>query len=124
MTKAIAVGITVTDDTGHEYRYGGEDEDRGGMTSISFDMRFGGLPTIKCSAGGVAPIGQVTTLDKKDPRIVWANDKAGRPGTWTGTWRAQAECDEFPHWHKTKTEALERAARRLAIADWHNTKES
>jgi len=124
MTKAIAVGTTVTDDTGREYRYGGGNEERASMFSISFDMRHGGLPTIKCGAGGVAPIGQVTTLDKKDPRIVWANDKAGRPGTWTGTWRAQAECDEFPHWHKTKTEALERAARRLAIADWHNTKES
>jgi hypothetical protein len=117
-TKTIPTGTTVMDDYGTNYVYGG-DAEHAGFQTVEFGIGRGGLPTLHCDPRTIAPAEAMPAdLDKKDARIVVANDKAGRPGSWVGPWRAEVPGDKGPRWSRTKGEAVERAARRLAIRDW------
>jgi hypothetical protein len=118
-TKTIKPETTITDQRGDEYTYGGlQDGGLPGGCTISFGVAAGGLPVIRCEPEKVIPSAELPKLDKKDPRIEVANDKAGRPTSWGGNWRAQVPGDLSPYWHKTKTEAVTHAALRLAIRAW------
>jgi hypothetical protein len=122
-TRSIETGTLVIDQHGDTLRYGGTGEDAGQdpfMSRVVYDSRHS-HPTIKCNPHMVAPadaVPELKDLDRKDPRITVANDKAGRPNTWSGSWRSQIPGDLNPRWFRTKGEATAEAARRLAIAGW------
>ena len=125
MTHTIEKGTIITDSRGSQFIYGGQPEERdAGQVTVQFGIGSGQMPTMICNPSNVIPSEKLPTIDTKDRRIIVANDKNGRPTSWGGNWRAQAPCDIFPHWHKTKTEALDHAARRIAIYDWHNAVET
>jgi hypothetical protein len=116
----IEVGDVVSDAHGDTFRYGGPSE-AGTSRTVSYDMRHGGSPTILCDPETLVPLGilpELADLNRKDPRITVANDKAGSPGSWVGSWRAEIPGDTHPRWSKTKGAATAEAARRLLIADW------
>lgn len=114
-TEVITTGQSGT------FMWGGPDEDRGaGWSSISFSLR--GLPNvITCDFDMVAPAD--TVIDTKDPRITIEKLPKKRDYQDAGPWLPRVDHPALagmrPTAKKTKREAVEYAARRLAIADFH-----
>lgn len=130
MTRTIEIGTLVTDSAGGEYIYGGEYEHGDNGSRISIDLRNGGRSTIHTAAWYVAPV-EAITPDPKDPRITARKvpreeREAIGQSKYGGPWYAFPEgltyADDITPLAiegQTKTKAVEKAARRLAIADWH-----
>lgn len=116
MSKSIEIGETVTDSHGSENTYGGESDHGPNRTTVKYDMR-NGTSTIYTSAANVIPTSELAELNTKDPRITATNDKANKPRTANGPW--YIETPGHADWAKTKSAGITEAARRLAIADWH-----
>ena len=128
--KTIELGTLVTTADGREHAYGGP-HDIEGWESVSHDLRTG-QSTIKCAAYMVAPVGTVTP-DPKDSRIearkIAREDReAIGASKHDGPWFAFPAGLTFGNGVTplrlsagTKTRAVEKAARRLAIADWHES---
>ena len=117
MAKEIAVGTVVTDNTGNEYPYGGENDHGPGWTSYHMSL-LERKTVIKCDASEVMPAADVPDLNLKDSRVTVTNRKADKPRSAAGPWFM--EIPGYSTWTKTKGEGLKFAAMRLAIADWHN----
>ena len=121
--STIELGMTVVDSKGTQYAYAGEHKNGRTGQSVSYRVGGGELPAITTDARYLMPasaVDQARLLDlRKDDRVSVVNDKAGRPGTWAGPWRALTPGDTQPTWHTTKRDALSVAAGRLAIAEWH-----
>lgn len=121
MSKEIAVGTTVTDYSGGQYRYGGPSEHGAGWNTIEMNL-LARVATIKCDADSVIPSEFVTEPDVKDSRITALNDKVNKPRSANGPWKITTELAAGPRtdWAKTKRDGLKNAAMRLQIEDWHN----
>lgn len=100
------------------YRWSGEGT--AGISTVTYSLRFGGVPRINIEADMVAPASLDSNLNLKDPRILVEKNKEGRPVTWVGPWSVKiaGEEDKWSSWENTKKDAVLKAARRLAIADW------
>ena len=120
--KTIEVGTHVTDSGGRTYTFAGPREDGRSGSRVTYKLgAHSEAAEIQTDPRTVIPTAEMPNdLPLKDARIEVANDKAGRPGAWAGSWRAQTPGDTAPHWHKTKRDAVESAARRLVIQDWWN----
>lgn len=127
-TRSIAIGTTVIS-AQYEgtFIYGGDRD--GPFTRITFNLRAG-TRAIESSLEDVAPAAD-TDPNLKDPRIkgMVTNTKTspieGRKRPYgAGYWLAANEELDFSSWHKTKGDAVNECARRLAIADWHSGKVS
>lgn len=119
VTNTVAIGDLVLTSDG-VYVWAGSADAIEGISTISYDLRNGGIPKISIEADQVAPAVLDETLNLKDPRIAVVKDKAGRPVTWVGEWHAQVAGEEgkWSSWERTKKEAVLKVARRLAIRDW------
>jgi hypothetical protein len=119
VTQTVSVGDLVVTTSG-VYRWAGSVDAIEGMSRVSYDLRNGGVPRISIEADMVAPADLDRTLNLKDPRIAVVKDKAGRPATWVGEWSAQVAGEEgkWVSWERTKRDAVQKVARRLAIRDW------
>lgn len=103
------------------YVYGGVDEDRSpNIISTRYDMR-GGANVVKCTVECVAPAD--TVIDVKDPRITVEKLAKKRDYQDNGVWLPHMDHPALAHLsisaRKTKRDATEYAAQRLAIADYH-----
>lgn len=118
-SQIVSVGDIVVTTSGI-YRWAGSVDSIQGMSRVSYDLRNGGIPSISIEADMVAPAVLDATLNLKDPRIAVVKDKAGRPATWVGEWSAQVAGEEgkWVAWERTKRDAVQKVARRLAIRDW------
>lgn len=120
-TSSVAIGDLVLTADG-VYVWAGSVDAVAGISTISYDLRNGGVPKISVEADQVAPAFLNESLNLKDPRISVVKDKAGRPVTWVGEWHATVagEEDQWSSWERTKKDAVLKVARRLAIRDWQN----
>lgn len=116
----LSVGDLVVTSDG-VYVWAGSADAIEGISTISYDLRYGTTPKISIEADQVAPAVLDESLNLKDSRIAVVKDKAGRPVTWVGEWHAQVagEEDKWGSWERTKKDAVLKVARRLAIQDWH-----
>ena len=119
--KEVPIGTEVMHRNG-DFIYGGE-PDNSAFEQIRFDMRGGGKNTIRTGADMVAPVEVEAKVNLKDPRITVVKH-AKKPGYWaSGPWASSIEDGEVLGWHKTKRDAVDDIARRLAILDWHEEEE-
>lgn len=100
------------------YIYGGEN-DNSAFTSLTFDMRNGGLPTLRTKPESVAPATLEALVNLKDPRISVTKQPENRPVKWVGPWASTTEGSESVSWNRTKREGVTEMARKLVIEDWH-----
>lgn len=115
--KEVPIGTEVMHRNG-VFAYGGEPEHEG-FERMKFDLRHGGLTVIETSPEAVAPVEVEAKVNLKDPRITVVKH-AKKPGYWaSGPWAASIEDGPVLGWHKTKRDAVDDIARRLAIQDWH-----
>lgn len=114
--KQVALGTEVMHRNG-VFIYGGPPEHEG-FEQMKFNLREG-KTTIHTDPDRVAPVEVEDSVNLKDPRItVVKHDK--KPGYWAaGPWAASIEDGPVLGWHKTKRDAVDDIARRLAIQDWH-----
>lgn len=118
VAQTVSVGDLVLTADG-VYRWAGDADATPGMNTVSYSLRYGGVPRISIEADMVAPAALDSNLNLKDPRIIVEKNKEGRPVTWVGPWSAKLEGQEWSTWQNTKKEAVLKAARRLAVQDWH-----
>lgn len=100
------------------YIFGGENEDSV-FNTVTFDMRNGGLPTLRTTPESVAPASLEALVNLKDPRISVTKQPENRPVKWVGPWASSTEGSESVSWNRTKREGVEEMARKLVIEDWH-----
>ena len=119
--KEVPIGTEVMHLNG-DFIYGGEPENSS-FERMKFDLRYGSMTTIETSPDRVAPVEVEAKVNLKDSRItVVKHDK--KPGYWAaGPWASSIEDGEVLGWHKTKRDAVDDIARRLAILDWHEEEE-
>ncbi|WP_406245855.1 hypothetical protein ACI7YT_12505 [Microbacterium sp. M] len=118
----IKIGTTVRDDRGDSYIF---EEESPGRFTITFRIGSGGLAGIRCGMDAVIPADAVpegfpTAADLKAAAVDAdvTNDKAGRPNSWSGSWRATVG-ERMPRWFKTKRDAVAFAAWRALIDSYH-----
>lgn len=121
----IKIGTTVRDDRGTLYTFEGENEHGRGWFGIVARIGAGGLAGVRCDTDAVIPADAVpegfpTAADLKAAAVDAdvTNDKAGRPNTWSGAWRATVG-NRMPRWFKTKRDAVAFAAWRTLIDRYH-----
>lgn len=89
--------------------------------SIRMGFGFGRASTVQCDVSCVAPVD--TPINEKDPRITIEKLARKRDYQDGGVWLPHIDYADARGWRptakKTKREALEYAARRLAIDDFH-----
>jgi len=104
--------------------YGGEDPDRPGWQTVSYSLGSGGPRVLKCAVESVAPAG--TPIEEKDPRISVQKLAKKRDYQDSGVWLPRIDHPDFRYWQprarKSKREAIAGAARRLAIAEYHQAR--
>ncbi len=115
--STVAVGdLVITWDDDKPREYGGR-SDHPGVTELSFSLRDGGTPVIKCDPQQVAPAG--TPIPARDARVtVEQRPRSERPYGAAGNWRLTLP-GQLPSWHKTKRDGTATGLRRVAIIDWH-----
>jgi hypothetical protein len=122
MSKTIEIGTPVFDETGETYIYGGTASV--GMSELTFNLRNGGIATIRTDADQVAPTEVRALVNLKDPRIKVVKGTNTRQFP-VGPWFHEVKlATGITHtgWHRTKRDGVSESAHRLAIADWHASK--
>lgn len=116
---SIEIGDTVITWNDSEPRiYGGPSDDPA-FESTKFDMRYGGTPTILCSAERVAPA--TVTIPDSDARVTTVKHARKLASHHSGPWELQLPgiATSDSSFFKTKRDAVAAGLRRLAILDFH-----
>jgi len=119
---AIAIGeLVISWNHDRPMQYGGPGD--GPYEEVSFGLADNSAPTLRCDFRHVAPAS--TPIPAQDARVT-VSKRPGeeKPEHAPGVWRLTLPGVAWPSWHPTKREGTATGLRRLAILDWHATREA